>query len=657
MKRVLIVDDDKSIRRMLVRNLRSEYTVIEAASGRQALAILDDTPVDLILLDQLMPGESGLETLMKIRQSLPYVPVIMVTAHGLTHLVVEFMRAGGTDFVQKPIVDMDVLRLKIRQALSSAEEFQQEITRRRKAEEALREREEQYRTLFEQASDGVFVANTQGQCIEANTRACTMLGYTCDELLNKPIEALVAKGDLKEVPLDLHTLPSGQGMVRELHFARKDGTLLPVEISAKILSDGRWQIFVRDITGRRQAEDERRKLEEQLRQSQKMEALGTLAGGIAHDFNNILTAILGYTEIALRHTPREGAPWKNMQEVFTAGIRARDLVKQILIFSRQTVPERRPLLLHLLIHGTLRLLRPSLPSTVTIRTQINTTSGLIMADATQIQQILLNLGSNAEYAMRDSGGTLEVGLDEVTITPEFAAEHSELRPGPYMCLTVRDTGEGMAPEVVARAFEPFFTTKGVGEGTGMGLAVAHGIVTSHGGAILVDSQPGQGTTFTIYLPRIEESPVEEAEIDEPVRKSSARILFVDDEEAIATLAQDMLVHMGHEVMAYTSSQEALDAFRATPDAFDLVITDQTMPQMTGSALARAVRGIRPDMPIILCTGFSHTIDAEKANAAGIDAFYVKPLVARSLTRTIQQVLEQDGSGGSHDGESAQGQTS
>lgn len=652
MKRVLIVDDDESIRRMLVRNLRSEYAVIEAASGKQALAILDDTPVDLILLDQLMPGESGLETLLNIRRSLPHVPVIMVTAHGLTHLVVEFMRAGGTDFVQKPIVDMDVLRLKVRQALSSAEEFQQEITRRRKAEEALQEREEQYRMLFEQAADGIFVANMHGRCIEVNTRACTMLGYRRDELLNNPIEVLVANSDLEEVPLDLHTLPTGQGMVRELYFERKDGTQLPVEISAKILSDGRRQIFVRDITGRRQAEDERRKLEEQLRQSQKMEALGTLAGGIAHDFNNILTAILGYTEIALRHTPRDGAAWKNMQEVFAAGIRARDLVKQILIFSRQTVPERRPLLLHLLIHGTLRLLRPSLPSTLTIRTQINTTSGLIMADATQIQQVLLNLGSNAEYAMRDHGGILEVRLDEVTVTPEFAAEHSELRPGPYLCLTVRDTGEGMTPDVMARAFEPFFTTKGMGEGTGMGLAVAHGIITSHGGTILVDSQPGKDTTFTIYLPRIEETPVEEAEIDVPVQEKSARILFVDDEEAIATLAHDMLIHMGHEAMVYTGSQEALDAFRAAPDAFDLVITDQTMPQMTGRALAQAVRDIRPDIPIILCTGFSHTIDAEKATAAGIDAFYVKPLVARNLARTIQQVLDQQDPGGSHDDETA-----
>jgi len=374
-----------------------------------------------------------------------------------------------------------------------------------------------------------------------------------------------------------------------------------------------------------------------------MEAIGTLAGGIAHEFNNILSAILGYTELSLYDVPPENHLWHNLQEVLSAGKRGRDLVQQILKFSRYTEQARQPVELHLLIQEALLLLRPSLPSTIEITQALDAAVGPVLADPTQIHQVLMNLCANAEYAMRGTGGILEVRLEAVAIDAAFAAVHPELRPGPHVRLTVQDTGHGMAPEIMERIFEPFFTTKGVGEGTGMGLAVVHGIVTSHEGAITVASTLGQGTTFAIYLPKIQEASADISGPDGPIPRGEERILFVDDEAVLAHMGQELLGHLGYRVVVHTSSLEALEDFRAAPQFFDVVITDQTMPHVTGEALAIELRRIRPDVPIILCTGFSHSMTAERAQELGIAAFLMKPLVTRDLALTIRQVLAQ-GSG-------------
>jgi CheY-like chemotaxis protein len=287
------------------------------------------------------------------------------------------------------------------------------------------------------------------------------------------------------------------------------------------------------------------------------------------------------------------------------------------------------------------LLRASLPATIDIRQDLSEDSGTILADPTQMQQVLMNLCNNAEYAMRHTGGILEVRLNNLEVDEALVARHPELLPGPYVRLTVRDTGAGMDKAVLARIFEPFYTTKLAGDGTGMGLAVVHGIVTSHGGAIDADSAPGQGATFTIYLPQIQAAGADELQPDTPIPQGKGQILFVDDEETLARLGQRMLERLGYSVIASTSSIEALDTFRKTPEVFDLVITDQTMPQMTGEVLIRELRQIRADIPIILCTGFSHVIDADKASAQGIDAFLLKPLIAKDLGLAIQKVLSQE----------------
>ena len=433
----------------------------------------------------------------------------------------------------------------------------------------------------------------------------------------------------------------------EFPILGRNGQSIYIAVAGKPMHDSSGTLIgyrgvVRDITDHLQTEAQLRQARraEELREAQKMEAIGTLAGGIAHDFNNILGVILGFSELTLYEVAQSSVAWHNLQQVLTASQRAKDLVRQILTFSRKDEQERQPLQLYLVIHEALKLLRASLPTTIDIRQELAEDSGTILADPTQMQQVLMNLCNNAEYAMRDTGGILDVRLDKMEVGEALAARHPELLPGPYVRLTVRDTGIGMEEAVLARIFEPFYTTKSAGDGTGMGLAVVHGIVTNHSGAIDVDSTPGQGTTFTLYLPQIQAAGTEELQPDTPAPHGTGQILFVDDEETLARLGQRMLERLGYSVVAITNSIEALETFRRTPEAFDLVITDQTMPQMTGEVLARELRQIRADIPIILCTGFSHVIDTDKAAAQGIDAFMLKPLIAKDLGLAIQQVLSQ-----------------
>jgi PAS domain S-box-containing protein len=433
----------------------------------------------------------------------------------------------------------------------------------------------------------------------------------------------------------------------ELQVLGEDGQPMYVAISGRPVHDTAGNIVgyrgvTRDITARLNAEERLRQAQQdaQHRQAQKMEAIGVLAGGIAHDFNNILSAILGYTDLALREVSPSGPAAQYLQEVLTAGRRAQSLVLQILTFSRASEPERVPVQLRLIVKEALKLLRASLPTTIDIRQDIDHDDATVLADPTQMHQVLMNLCANAEYAMRDTGGVLEVRLDTVELDTGVAAHYAELAPGSYVRLTICDTGHGILPEVASRVFEPFFTTKGVGQGTGMGLAVVHGIVTSHGGAIRLQSTPGQGTTCEVYLPRLDMVVDDPTSRDDSLPLGKGVILFIDDEEAIVRVGQRMLERLGYQAVVCTSSLAALETFRQTPQYFDLVITDQTMPHLTGEALACELRRIRPDIPIILCTGFSHTIDADKAQAQGIDAFLMKPLVARDLGLAIQHVLAQ-----------------
>jgi PAS domain S-box-containing protein len=382
-------------------------------------------------------------------------------------------------------------------------------------------------------------------------------------------------------------------------------------------------------------------LETQLRQAQKMEAMGTLAGGIAHDFNNILGAIIGYTELVQMDVSEGGRVGSHLRQVLKAANRAKDLVKQILAFSRQSDEEEKPVQLGPIIRETLKMLRASIPATIEIHQDIREESGTVLVDPTQIYQVLMNLCTNAAYAMRERGGILGVSLQDLRLDADTALQYSDLKPGPYVLLTVTDTGHGMDQTVKSRIFDPYFTTKDKGVGTGLGLAAVHGIVTRCGGTVVVDSEPGEGTTFDVFVPRIETQAAGETQPLESLPRGTECILFVDDEEALIDIGRQMLERLGYQVCAIANPVEALEVFMKQPGEFDLVITDQTMPHMTGEMLGKEIMRIRSDVAIILCTGYSELISDTRAKALGIREFVMKPLVIHDLARTIRIVLDKD----------------
>ena len=408
-----------------------------------------------------------------------------------------------------------------------------------------------------------------------------------------------------------------------------------VEIGADYMN-----VYAQEITEQRKAEIALRQREEYFRQTQKLEAIGTLAGGIAHDFNNILTPLIGFTEMAARKA-QEGKPvLPNLQEVLKASYRAKDLVQQILTFSRQRESGKQSILLQPVIEEAFKLLRASFPTTITLHLDLSPTAGPVLANPTQIHQVIMNLATNAEFAMRGKPGNLEVTLQEVHLDEPTPQRPPGLPTGDYVRLTMTDSGQGMPSDVQARIFDPFFTTKDVGEGSGMGLAVTHGIVTDHGGAIEVQSQPGSGATFVLYFPRTAEPHQEPATYPTRTSLGQGTIMFIDDEPTIVDSAKAMLSELGYTVWSYTDSQEALEMFRQHTKDIDVVVSDQTMPSLTGEVLAKHMLAINPSIPIILCTGFSHTINEEKALSMGIRVFLRKPYRMQELAEAIQHVLHQ-----------------
>ena len=376
----------------------------------------------------------------------------------------------------------------------------------------------------------------------------------------------------------------------------------------------------------------------QLVQSEKLRAIGTLAGGIAHDFNNILGAILGFGELVLEDVPGDSRTARNVRQIIKAGQRAKDLVRQILAFSRQSEPQRGNVRLGALIDETVKLLRATIPATINIQTRATVTSDTVVADSTQLHQVLMNLGTNASHAMRNKGGTLTMRLSDFSVPETGSADVPRLKPGPYLRLDVTDTGHGMEQAVLDRIFEPFFTTKPVGEGTGLGLSVVHGIIEHHGGEITVASQPGQGTTFTIFLPQSEVKDTASAELNEPLPGNRERILVVDDEEPLVNMMQQKLTRLGYEVVAHHDSVKALEAFRAAPASFDVIITDHTMPRLTGADLAREMIRLRADIPIILCSGSGQALIAVGHLRSAVRECVLKPVNFGDLTRSIHRML-------------------
>jgi len=466
----------------------------------------------------------------------------------------------------------------------------------------------------------------------------TLLGLKKDQVVGSLGSELYGTDGMAFLDMYKKVLDSGKRIAYEFYWPI---TAKYFNISVFCSVKDLFAVFFMDITGQREAQrKEREKFELQLKQAQKMEAIGTLAGGIAHDFNNILMPIILQTELALLEINDNNILCSRLQKILEASLRARDLVKQILTFSRQDERQAIPLNMTTIIKEAVKLLRPTLPRTIEIRLNLESSSDMVMADPTQIHQVLINLCTNAAHAMRNKDSSvLDIGLRNVEIDVKTAAEHPDLKPGSYVRMTVSDTGHGIDPSVINRIFDPFFTTKTRGEGTGMGLSVVHSIVRSCGGAITVKSKPGKGSVFHVYFPQFEGKASITTESVQALPVGNERILVVDDEKPMVDSLAQMLDRLGYKVTARTSSIEALEAFRARPEAFDLIITDQTMPNMTGEHLAQEILGIRPDVPVILCTGFSEAISEDTAKEMGIRAFLMKPIIMEKMARVVRQVLD------------------
>jgi PAS domain S-box-containing protein len=492
------------------------------------------------------------------------------------------------------------------------------------------------RSLIEASLDPMFTISSDGKVADVNQAMEKATGLPRKELIGTDFSDHFTE-PFRASLFYRKVLAAGSARDYSLEIKHSDGRIMPVMCNASVYKDSQGHVAgvfaaARDLT-------EIRNMEHQLRQSQKMEAIGILAGGIAHDFNNILSPIMGYTEMALSDLSAESEIHKDLNQVLVAAERARDLVAHILTFSRQAEGERKPVELASVVREVLKLLQAALPTTIKIKQNITSDTYVINANTTQIHQILMNLCTNAEHAMR-KGGVLGVSLANVDLDKEFFAELDSLTPGSYVRLSVSDTGCGMDSKTLERIFDPFFTTKDPDEGTGMGLSVVHGIVKDHEGCINVQSDPDAGTTFNIYLPVIEFTVEVLPEKQEPILGGTESILFVDDEEVLVSMAGETLKRLGYRITTRTSSVEALKLFRTKPNEFDLVITDLTMPEMTGDDLALKILSIKPDIPIILCTGFSHDVTPEKARALGVRELVMKPVVGTQLGQTVRRVLDE-----------------
>ncbi|MEE9497328.1 MAG: response regulator, partial [Desulfobacterales bacterium] len=613
-----------------------------------------------------MPGMDGFETCSQLKalDKTRDIPVMFMSARTDTFDKVKGFNLGGVDYITKPIEieellsrvkthltiaylqrELKKINAELEERVSARTEdlhmsnlqLKEEISERRQAERAILKAKKDWERTFDTVPDLVAILDTNYRIVRVNKAMADRLGLTPAECVGQTCYCAVHGMD--EPPSfcpHAQLLKDGREHMVEVREERLGGDFI-VSTSPIFDSEGHLTGSVhvsRDIT-------ERKMLEDKLRQAYKMEAIGTLAGGIAHDFNNILAAIIGYAEILGERFQLKSLEYEYLTQLLKAGGRARDLVKQILAFSRESVHELKPTQIKFPIKEALKLIRASLPSTIEIQQDIQG-DVTVLADPTQIHQVVMNLCTNAGHAMQENGGTLEVSLHDV----EFGLGNGDLKseiglaPGPYVKLSVSDTGCGMPSHIINRIFDPFFTTKEKGVGTGMGLSVVHGIVESHNGGIYVRSEPGKGTTVDVFLPAIERRSDAETEIYKPIPGGLENILYVDDEQMIVEIIDCALKSLGYHVVTRTSSLEALELFKKEPDRFDIVITDMTMPKMTGQRLAEKLIQIRPDIPVILITGFSTAIDEEKASAAGLQAVIFKPILKRDLAETIRKVLDQ-----------------
>ena len=519
-----------------------------------------------------------------------------------------------------------------------------------KSEKTLKNNQSFLNRIINQSPYATWVSDEKGTIIKCNAALEKLLNITGEQLIGKynvfedeiaieqglipKIRTVFEDGKTANFAVEWDAKELGYKDAIKVHI---EGTMFPIHDDKGNLTNvvNHWI----DISKRKQAEKAKKQLEAKLQQSQKMESVGTLAGGIAHDFNNILFPIVGHTEMLIEDNPENSPLRDSLDEIYTAALRAKELVKQILTFSRKESGELKLMKIQPIIKEALKLIRSTIPTTIEIKQTIQSDCGVIEADPTQIHQIVMNFSTNAYHAMEATGGILKVSLKEIELTASDLIS-PDMTPGIYACLTISDTGIGMDRGLIEKIFDPFFSTKEVDKGTGLGLSVAHGIILNMNGSIHVNSTPGEGTKFDIYLPVYKNlSEKQERQAEKSILGGTERILLVDDEESIITMEKRLLKRLGYQVTSHTSSVEAVEVFRTDSNKFDIVITDMQMPNMSGDKLASELTKIRPDIPILLCTGFSEIMSEEKAASIGIKGFLVKPITMKALSYKIREVLD------------------
>ncbi|MCP3871991.1 MAG: response regulator [Desulfobacteraceae bacterium] len=639
---ILVIDDEQANVNLLGKILAEKgYEVRPATNPNFALQSSLSKPPDLILLDVKMPELDGFTFCRKLKEDprTSGIPIIFVSALHDAKDKIKAFNVGGVDYLTKPFHDAEVLvrvqtQLELQQMRTKLESLVQERT------VALRNSEERFRDFVENTTNLITRVDRNGNIIYVNHVAQKVFGMPPDKCIGLSAFYFIDKRDRKRTEewFDRCVKNRLNNSIIENRQVSRNGKISDMvwTVSFHYDKDAR----VKHINSIAQDITEQKKLKHRLQQAQKMEAIGNLAGGIAHDFNNLLFPIIGMSEMLLEDLPEDSLEYENAEEIYHAGKRAGDLVNQILAFSRQAEHKMTPVRVQNVLKEVLKLSRSTIPSNIEIHENIQQDCGLIMADPTQIHQIAMNLITNALHAIGAKNGVIDIELEEIAIQ-ENELPDNEILAGEYVRLSVSDNGTGMPQSAINKIFEPYFTTKKKGKGTGLGLAVVYGIVKEHNGNIKVYSEVGEGSTFNIYLPLMKKnSKIATTDPVTDIKTGTERILLVDDEKSVAKLESKMLSRLGYKVTEKTKSPEALNIFKMNPENFDLVITDMTMPDMTGDQLAKKIFSIKPDIPIVICTGFSERINKEQAKIIGVKGFLMKPVVKADMADMVRNVLDE-----------------
>ncbi|MBF0288250.1 MAG: response regulator [SAR324 cluster bacterium] len=637
--KILVVEDDPQIRFASTRTLKSAgYEVMEASTGTDGLRLATQEKPDLVLLDIGLPGIDGFEICRRIKQSPELKNIYVMMASGSmtdSDHQIEGLELGADGYVIRPIPNKELLARV------------QSILRLKQTEDKLRLHQDYLDNILKSMADMLIVVDPDLSIRTINQTACDLLGYEESELIGETIRIIFEgdgpqlfheeDGSTAETPaVEIEKLIE-RGLVHNIETSclAKDGKKIPVLLSGSVMRDEGGLIqgivcIVHDITNRKT-------LESQLRRAQKMEAIGVLTGGIAHEFNNLLSPILGYTEILLEEKSKNDPDTAHLNKIYTAGNRAARLVRQMLAYGRQSMSQKTPVRLEDIVEDTITLLNNTIAPNISIKKEIEVNLSPILGMPGEIHQLALNLCINASHAMPD-GGNLTIRVKDEGLR-KFISSEGESLEGHFVSLCVSDTGLGIDSDTIERIFDPFFTTKEVGQGSGLGLSVVQGIVEQHKGHIEVKSELGKGSAFHVYFLTAQEEDKPPVVKNKPLSKGNERVLLVDDEPMITNLSSDMLTRLGYNVTAFLNGEDALKAFIENPQGFDLVMTDYGMPKMNGKELGTQIKKIRPDIPIILFTGYGDLIAKEDIHTWGMDDLLMKPLKLKKISEVLRSVLD------------------